>query len=109
MKIKPECIVNMPELECPQCGSNWFMEGAETRRFNGPFCINFYFRCRGCNMGMLLKSNKRISEEAHQILKRNGFDVVINPNHETRAINGNPVYEIDCKIILWSTGEEIVY
>jgi hypothetical protein len=60
-------------------------------------------------MGMLLKSNKRISEEAHQILKRNGFDVVINPNHETRVINGNPVHEIDCKIILWSTGEEIVY
>jgi hypothetical protein len=60
-------------------------------------------------MGFLLKSNKRISEEAHQSLKRDGFDVVINPNHETRVTNGMPVHEIDCQIKWWATGEEIEY
>jgi|SRR3989344_697967 len=109
MKIHPKCIVNPPELECPQCRFNFFLEKAETRRFNGLFCINFYFRCRGCNMGLLLKSNKRLREEAHKMLKRDGFDVVINPNHETRAVNGNPVHEIDCQIKWWSTEEEIDY
>ena len=109
MKIHPDCIVNKPLLECPRCGSNLIIEGAETRRFNGPFCINFFFRCESCNMGLLLKSNKRLSEEAHRSLKRDGFDVVINPDHETRAINGNPVGEIDCKIVWWSTEEEIEY
>lgn len=109
MRIPLENIKNKPLLECLQCGSNWIMEGAETRRFNGPFCINFFFKCENCNMGFLLKSNKRISEESHQILKRDGFDVVINPNHETRAVNGNPVHEIDCQIKLWATGEEIEY
>lgn len=109
MKINPTCIVNIPELECPKCRFNFVLEKAETRRFNGLFCINFFFRCESCNMGFLLKSNKRISEEAHQSLKRDGFDVVINPNHETRVTNGMPVHEIDCKIIWWSTGEEIVY
>jgi len=109
MKIHPECIVNIPELECPKCRFNFFLEKAETRRFNGTFCINFYFRCRGCNMGLLLKSNKRLSEEAHQSLKRDGFDVVINPSHGTQIIGDNSISEIDCKIIWWSTGEEIEY
>ena len=109
MKIKPDCIVNIPELECPQCGSHCFLEKAETRRFNGPFCINFCFRCRGCNMGMLLKANKEIREETHQMMKREMFDVIINPNHETHAVNGYPVSEIDCKISWVANGEEIDY
>ena len=101
MNIPLDKIQYKHMLDCPGCReSSSVMTKAYTKRYLGQIWIKFDFLCNNCGYPFLLNANLKLSDEDHQKMKKENYNIVINSKQETRANDLGPVHEIEC-VLKW--------
>lgn len=101
MNIPLDKVQYKPMIDCPGCReSSCAMTKAYTKKYLGEIWIKFNFNCSNCGYPFLLNANLKLSEEEHQKMKNENYNIVINSKQETRANDLGPVHEIDC-VLEW--------